>query len=110
MESTTVAHSFQPRYGLQQAPVGISQYSAGPIYPPRQMMDDQRYRTGLSQEKILKVEELKRLVNKYPQYCTNPDSIIRLAIYNSINHDDTLLDNKLDQLRTLDSVAKYYAS
>ncbi len=106
IESTTVAHSFQPRYGLQQAPVGISQYSR-PIHPPRHVRDE----SSLSQEKILNIHELKALVNKYPQYQeANPDAIIRLAIYNSINGDNTLLDNKLDQLRTIDSLAKYYAS
>ena len=71
-------------------------------------MDDQRYGTGLSQETIQKIEQLKRLVYKYPQYHTNPDGIIRLAIYNSINGDDTLLDDKLEQLRNIDSLAKYY--
>ena len=50
------------------------------------------------------------LLNKYPQYHTNPDDISRLAIYNSINGDNTLLDNKLEQLRTIDSLAKYYDS
>jgi hypothetical protein len=40
----------------------------------------------------------------------NPDGVIRLAIYNSTNGDDTLLNSKLDQLRTIDSLAKYYAS
>jgi hypothetical protein len=29
-------------------------------------MDDQKYGTGLSQETKLKIEELKRLVYKYP--------------------------------------------
>ena len=48
------------------------------------------------------------LVYKYPQYHTNPDAIIRLAIYNSINGDNTLLDDKLEQLRTIDSLAKFY--
>ena len=71
-------------------------------------MDDQRYVTGLSQETIQKIQELKRLMNKYPQYHTNPDGIIRLAIYNSINGDNTLLDDKLEQLRTIDSLAKFY--
>ena len=59
---------------------------------------------------ILKIQELKTLMNKYPKYHTNPDDIIRWAIYNSINGDNRLLDDKLEQLRTIDSLAKYYAS
>ncbi len=41
--------------------------------------DDQRYGTRLSLETKLKIEELKRLVNKYPQYSRNPDGIIKWA-------------------------------
>ena len=64
--------------------------------------------TGLSQGAVQKIQEFKVLMNKYPQYHTNPDAIIRLAIYNSINGDNTLLDQKLEQLRTIDSLAKFY--
>ena len=97
-----VEYSFQPRYDLQQAPVGTSQYSPGPIYPPWQIVDDQRYGTGLSQDTLVKIQQLKILLNRYPQYHPNPDDIIRLAIYNSINGDDMLPDGKLEQLRTID--------
>ncbi len=104
-----VGYSFQPRYDLQQAPVGSSQYYASPMYPAKQITDE-RYLGGLSQDTLVKIQQLKMLLNKYPQYHTNPDDIIRLAIYNSIKGDNTLLDNKLEQLRTLDSLAKYYDS
>ena len=81
MGPTTVVDNgwkeFQPRYGLQQAPVGISQYSASPMYSPRQMMYDQRYGTGLSQDTIVKIHELNRLMNKYPKYNMNPGGIIQ---------------------------------
>ena len=70
-------------------------------------MDDHRYGTGLSPGAIQKIQELKALMNKYPRYHTNPDGIIRLAVYNSVNGDNTLLDDKLEQLRTIDSLAKY---
>jgi hypothetical protein len=69
-------------------------------------MEDQR-NGCLSPDAIQKIRELKALLNKYPRYHTNPDGIIRLAIYNSINGDNTLLDDKLEQLRTIDSLAKY---
>jgi hypothetical protein len=105
--SATVADSigdtFQPRYIPQQAPIGASPST---IRPPLHTMDDQR-NGGFSPGAIQKIQELKALMNKYPRYHTNPDGIIRLAVYNSINGDNTLLDDKLEQLRTIDSLAKY---
>jgi hypothetical protein len=65
-------------------------------------MDDQ---SSLSQGKTLKIAELKRLMNKHPQYCTNPDGIIKLAIFNSINGDNKILDENLEHLRLLDNLA-----
>jgi hypothetical protein len=104
--SATVADSigdtFQPRYIPQQASVGTPPST---ISPSLHTMDDQRYGTGLSPGAIQKIQELKALMTKYPRYHTNPDSIVRLAVYNSINGDNTLLDDKLKQL--LDSLAKY---
>jgi hypothetical protein len=42
-------------------------------------------------------------VYKYRQYQNNdPDEIVRLVVYNCINGDNTLLNNKLEQLRTMD--------
>ena|SRR5215469_13566045 len=93
----SVGDAFQPRYSTS-----IPQYSVSLMYPPRQIMDDPSYRTGLSQDTIVKIQELKRLVYKYPHYCANPDGIIRLAVYNSSKGDNTLIDGKLAQLRTID--------
>jgi hypothetical protein len=71
LEHATIADSvgdFQPRYLPQQIPPQISQNFANPLYPqPR--MDDQ---SSLSQGKTLKIQEFKVLMNKYPQYHTNP--------------------------------------
>jgi hypothetical protein len=94
----SVGETFQPRYIPQQA--------SSTIRPLLHAKDDQR-NGGLSPDAIQKIQELKALMNKYPRYHTNPDGIIRLAIYNSINGDNTLLDDKLEQLRTIDSLAKY---
>ncbi|MFZ0512523.1 MAG: hypothetical protein WAM14_13025, partial [Candidatus Nitrosopolaris sp.] len=66
-------------------------------------MDYQKFGTGLSQETILKIEELKRLVSKYSQYCTNPDGVIKWAIHCSINGDSKFLDEKLAQLRMINT-------
>ena len=61
-------------------------------------------RYSLSRE--TKLEELKRLVYKYPQYHNNgPDEIVGYADYWSINGDDTILDDLLEQLRSLDRLA-----
>ena len=54
---------------------------------------------ALSQETILKIQELKRLVYRYPQYYSNPDAIIKCATHWSINGDNTLLDGSLERLR-----------
>jgi hypothetical protein len=101
----SVGNIFQPGYLPQQAPLGTSQYSANPMYPPRQIMSVQRYGTGLSQDTIVKIDELKRLMNKHPKYHTNSNGIIQWAIHTSINADNRFLDDKLEQLRTIDSLA-----
>ena len=74
------------------------------IYRSMPTSDGQSYGTGLSWGTVQKIQELKGLMNKYSSYNTNPDDVIRLAIFNSINRDDTLLDDKLEQLRSLDSL------
>jgi hypothetical protein len=97
----SIGNTFQSRYIPQQAPLGISQYSDSPTYRPLPTTDEQRY--GLSHETIVKVEELKRLVHKYPQYQdTDPDVIVEWAIYCYMNGDNEFLDDKLEQLRTID--------
>ena len=87
----SVGDTFQPKYFPRQAP---PQYS---IHRSLPTMDDQSYGSGLSQDTIVKIGELKRLAYKYPQYLPNPDGIIRLAIFNSINGDNQLLDQVLEQ-------------
>jgi hypothetical protein len=68
----SIGNTFEPIYIPEQAPLG-RQYSANSIYPPRQVMDDQSSWTGLSQDTIVKIHELRRLMNKYPKYNMNPD-------------------------------------
>jgi hypothetical protein len=104
----TVADSlgdrFQPRYIPEQTPLDVSPNFANPMYRPMPAADGQSYGTGLSQED-LKIQELKLLMNKYPKYHVNPDVIIQWAIHSSFNGDNTFLDDKLEQLRTIDSLA-----
>jgi hypothetical protein len=98
----TVDNSFQPRLLPQQTP---SEHYASPIRRLPLTMQDQSYRTGLSPETKQKIDEFTRLMNKYSQFHTNPDGIIKLAIHNCINGDNTPLDLKLEQLRTIDALA-----
>jgi hypothetical protein len=103
----SIGNTFEPTYLPQQGPPQISENFANPLYRRTPTTENQSYGTALSQNTIVKIQELKLLMNKYPQYCTNSDGLIRLAIYNSINGDDTLLDGKLEQLRRVDAINKY---
>jgi hypothetical protein len=60
----------------------------------------------LSQETRLKIQEVKRLLYRYPIF-SNPDGIIKCVIHFSINGDNTILDEKLEQLRNIDAISKY---
>jgi len=42
-----------------------------------------RLETGFSQDTIVKIDELRRLMNRYPKYNMNPNGIIRWAIHSS---------------------------
>ena len=58
---------------------------------------------ALSQGTIQKIEEFKRLMNKYSQYHQNPDGIIKYVVWSSINGDNKPLDEKLAQLNKIDA-------
>jgi hypothetical protein len=93
----SVGDKFQPRYIPEEV---VSPNFASPIYRPMPPADGQSYRTGLSQDIIIKIE-VKRLINKYPQYC--PEGLMQWAILCCNNGDNRILDDKLGQLRTIDS-------
>jgi hypothetical protein len=82
----------------------FSPYPNERISQPIHTTNDQVTR---SQETMLKIQELKRLMYKYPQYHSNPDGVIKCVTYFSINCDNTLLDEKLEQLRSIDAIRKY---
>ena len=67
--------------------------------------DDEETTTTLSQETRLKIEELKRLIYKYPH--RNPGAVINCIIYYCSNGDSALLDEKLEQLRSIEAISKY---
>jgi hypothetical protein len=66
-------------------------FRAGPSFQPTNTADE-RFGTSSSPETILKLKELKRLLNKYHQYHTNPAAIMIWAVHYSINGDNNFLD------------------
>jgi hypothetical protein len=46
-------------------------------------------------------------MNRYPQYHQNPDAIMWWAVHGAINGNNKFLDEKLEQLRSIDSLAKF---
>jgi hypothetical protein len=107
-------HYHYPQH-QQQAPSGsISLPSLPPPstqnvspYPSNQIIQHiESTKNGgtLSQETMLKIAEFKKLA--YRHY-SNPDGVIQCVTYFSINGDNTLLDEKLEQLRMLDMAMGY---
>jgi hypothetical protein len=113
----------QERYHWQQQQA-LSQSTAPPAaiqnvspYPTDQISqwesmntadDEETTTTALSHETRLKIEELKRLVYKYSQYHYNPAAVIACVIHFCNEGDNTLLDEKLEQLRTFDRAMGYH--
>ena len=100
-----------PQY-LQQAPSpSISLPSLQPPetkdVSPSQPMNTTNDHGILSQETILKIQELKRLVYSNPQYCPDPEALIKSIVYFCNDDNNSFLDEKLEQLRTMDAISKY---
>jgi hypothetical protein len=60
----------------------------------------------LSQETIVKIQELKRLVYDNLQYCHNPDAYIKSIIYFCNDGDNSFLDEKLEELRMINNLRR----
>ena len=89
----------------QPPPDVMSPYPNDPTFqsqPVSTSEDDQT--TTLSQETRLKTAELKRLICRYSQYHRNPGAVVNCIVYYCNNGDNTLLEEKLEQLRTFDSM------
>ena len=69
--------------------------------------DEEKTTTTISHETRLKIEELKRLVYKYPQYHSNPGGVIACVIHFCNEGDNSILNDKLEQLRMIDSAMGY---
>ncbi|MGB6592391.1 MAG: hypothetical protein WBE68_12890, partial [Candidatus Nitrosopolaris sp.] len=91
-----------PSPAIQPRPPGVPSYPTDQIFQP---IDTSKDDGTLSQETILKIREFKRLVYRNPQYYSNLDAVIKCATYWSITGDNTLLDEWLEQLRSVDALA-----
>ena len=118
----SIGDAFRPRGLQQQTPLqstptlspppsqplypGASPYPTDQISQPIDTSNDEET-TTLSRETILKIEELERLIYRCSQYHHNPGAVINCIIYYCNNGDNTLLDEKLEQLRSIDAISKY---
>jgi hypothetical protein len=93
---------------IQDQPPDVLPYPTNRPFQSQSMnTTDDEQTTTLSRETILKIEELKRLIHRYSQYHRNPSAVINCIICYCNNGDNTLLDEKLEQLRMFDSAAGY---
>jgi hypothetical protein len=101
---------WQQEQSLWPSPAAIqnvSPYPTDQISQPMNTTDDEETTRTLSHETILKIAELKRLVYRYAHYYRNPGAVISCVIYFCSEGDNTLLDEKLEQLRTIDATGIY---
>jgi hypothetical protein len=91
----------------QDQPPDVLPYPTNRPFQSQSMntMDDEET-TTLSLETRLKIEELKRLIYRYSHYHHNPGAVINCIVYYCNNGDNTLLDEKLEQLRRIDAISK----
>jgi hypothetical protein len=82
---------------IQDQPPDVLPYLTDRTSQSMNTSEDVEKTKTLSQETTLKIEELKRLVYRYSQYYSNPAGVIKCITYFSINGDNTLLDEKLEQ-------------
>jgi hypothetical protein len=102
------------RTAIQGQPLDVmSPYPNDPTFQSQSMnTSEDEETTTLSQETnhltLLKIEELKRLMYRYSQYHRNPGAVVNCIIYYCNNGDNTLLDEKLEQLRSIDAPKNFY--
>lgn len=93
---------------IQDQPQDVLPYPTDPTFQSQSMnTTGDEETTILSRETILKIEELKRLIYRYSQYHRNPGAIINCIVYYCNNGDNTLLNEKLEQLRSIDAIGTY---
>jgi hypothetical protein len=111
-EEQSVSESIPPTpAAIQDQPPDVLPYPTDPTFQSESVNtteDEEKTTTTLSHETILKIEELKILIYRYSQYHHNPGAVINCIIYYCNNGDNTFLDEKLEQLRMLDSALGYH--
>jgi hypothetical protein len=60
----------------------------------------------LSQDTMLKIQELRSLLRSYPHFCPDVDAFIRSIIYFCNNGDRSFLDEKLEELRMINNIVR----
>jgi len=89
--------------GIFERPDVLPYLTDGTLQSQSIKTTDNEETTTLSQETMLKIQELRRLVYRYARYYRNPDAIIKCATYWSINGDNMILDELLEKLRMIAS-------
>jgi hypothetical protein len=114
-ETSTLSYHQLSTFQSQPQPLHVSPSTNISPYPteiPRASQPTQYINTNGQgnvppQDNILKIQELKRLMYKYPQCHSNPDVVIKCVTHLSINGDNTLLDEWLESFRTIDAISKH---
>jgi len=97
--------SVLPPEAIQDQPPNVSPYPIDQTFQSE--LTDNEQTTTLSRETVLKIEELKRLMYRYSQYHHNPGAVVNCIVYYCNNGDNILLDEKLEQLRSIDAIGTY---
>jgi hypothetical protein len=87
----------------QPQPQGVLSYPPDRISEP---IEKTNHQGPISQETLLKIQEVKRLVNQYPQDSGADAFVRRCATFYSINGDNTILDEMLQNLRMISNFRK----
>ena len=98
--------SIPPPAAIQDQPPGVLPYPTEYQSQSMNTTEDEQT-TTLSHETIQKIEELERLIYRYSRYHHFPAAVINCITYYCNNGDNTLLDEKLEQLRTFDRTMRY---
>jgi hypothetical protein len=110
LQQETLSMSIATPLSLPAASTSKPQLGGVPPYPTDQISQSIHTTNDqgtISQETMLKIQELKRLMYKYPQYHSNPGAFVKCATFYSINGDSTLLDEWLERFHTIDAISKY---
>jgi hypothetical protein len=101
-QSTPRALSLPSTSQPQPQPQGVLSYPTDRISEP---IEKTNHQGPISQETLLKIQEVKKLVNQYPQD-SGADAFVKCATFYSSNGDNTILDEMLQNLRMISNFRK----